>query len=447
MDYYLDSRTGSDGNDGLTPQAPWRSIERAHRRRYEPGDRIFFRRGGSWTGMFSPAGSGSKEAPITIDAYDEGDPPCIDGACAQAAIRLDRVDHWTVRNLKCINRANERFPRCGILVMGRPVGITRGIRIEGCEITEVTGENRRQMPFYRNMYWNSGIYVTFPHKCTQENHLDDIVIENNYVHDVLTSGIRVNQDEDVQKDIFHTNVVVRGNRIERTGCDGIIVANCVAPLIEYNRCFDAGALGSLEDTYLIAGVWVCATSDATIQYNEVARTRLFSNDGTAFDTDWGVAGVTTFQYNYTHENEGGFWLDCTAFKHNPACRGTILRGNVSVNDHRCIVQADTGIETLFEGNTFINTDDSLEICTHADGKSHRYVNNSFCLEKLPVLGWQASRYEANAYAQGLVNEKDLLPKICDCSLLDKARQLSNLDEQEEVFGLCFERPTRKEDAL
>ena len=78
----------------------------------------------------------------------------------------------------------------------------------------------------------------------------------------------------MEKDIFHTNIIVRGNRIERTGADAIIVANCVAPLIEYNRCFDAGALGTKEDTWLIAGVWVCASSDATIQYNEVARTRL-----------------------------------------------------------------------------------------------------------------------------------------------------------------------------
>ena len=58
--------------------------------------------------------------------------------------------------------------------------------------------------------------------------------------------------------------------------------------------FDAGALGTLEDTQLIAGIWVCATRDALIQRNEVARTRMFENDGTAFDTDWGTAGTTVF---------------------------------------------------------------------------------------------------------------------------------------------------------
>jgi len=445
MDYYLDSREGADTNDGLSPQTAWRTLEKAHRKRYAPGDRILFRRGGSWAGMFSPGGSGTADAPITLEPYGEGEAPMIDGAGAQAAVRLDRVDHWVVRGLKCVNRAAERFPRSGILVMGRPEGVTGGIRIEGCEVTDVMGENRRGMPFYRSMYWNSGIYVTFPYRCTPDNHLDNIVIENNHVHDVLTSGIRINQDEDVKNDIHHTHVVVRGNRVERTGTDAIIVANCDAPLIEYNRCYDAGALGNPEDTYVIAGLWVCATKDALIQYNEVARTRLFANDGTAFDTDWGVAGVTTFRYNYTHENEGGFWLDCTAFHRNPDCRGTHLYGNVSINDRRCLVQADTGVDTLFHDNVFYSDAQRLEICTHADGRSHRYLNNTFDFASPPALGWQASLYEGNAYAPGLENPADTAATTCPKGLRAIAEGLSTLDAQEESFGLIFHPSKRREE--
>ena len=97
--------------------------------------------------------------------------------------------------------------------------------MEGCEISDVTGENRRNRDVYQSMYWNSGIYVTIPGRSCNENRLHNIVIANNYIHDVLTSGIRVNQQEDFINDIHHTHVVVRGNRIERTGSDGIIVAN------------------------------------------------------------------------------------------------------------------------------------------------------------------------------------------------------------------------------
>ncbi|MCL2060460.1 MAG: right-handed parallel beta-helix repeat-containing protein [Oscillospiraceae bacterium] len=285
MIYYVDNVHGHDGNEGTSAASPWKSIEKVHAKKYEPGDEILFIRGGCWQGMLSPVGDGAKGAPVIIGAYGDGPAPWIDGAGAQAAIKLEKVDFWTVRGIRCTNAAPWRFPRCGIMVLGRPVGVTRGIRIENCEVSNVTGENRRPLPRYRNMYNNSGIYVTFPYRCTAENHLDDIVVENNHVHDVLTSGVRVNQEEDGQTDIFHTNIVLRGNLIERTGTDGIIMANSIKPLIEYNRCYDAGALGVKDETIVIAGVWCCACSDATFQYNEVARTRLFHNDGTAFDTD------------------------------------------------------------------------------------------------------------------------------------------------------------------
>ena len=80
------------------------------------------------------------------------------------------------------------------------------------------------------------MYVTFPGRTSAQDHLHDIIISNNYIHDVRTSGIRVNQQEDFINDIHHTHVVVRGNRIERTGSDGIIVANCISPLIDSNIC-------------------------------------------------------------------------------------------------------------------------------------------------------------------------------------------------------------------
>ena len=108
-----------------------------------------------------------------------------------------------------------------------------------------------------------------------------------------------NQQEDFINDIHHTHVVVRGNRIERTGSDGIIVANCISPLIDGNTCIDAGALGSLEDTRLIAGIWVCATSNALIQRNEVAGTSLFENDRTntlIWDWEPGRYGVPAWLY-------------------------------------------------------------------------------------------------------------------------------------------------------
>lgn len=404
--FYIDNENGDDTRTGLSPEAAWKTLERANRQEFQPGDALRLKRGGSWHGMLCPKGSGSRECPITVDAYGEAEgtdkeaAPVIHGDGAYAAVYLEGVSFWQVRNIAVTNRSEERGVRQGICICGKPEGITQGIVIENCEIFDVQGENRRNRNVYESMYWNSGIYVTMPGRSSRKNHLHDIIISGNYVHDVLTSGIRVNQQEDFINDIHHTHVVVRRNRIERTGSDGIIVANCISPLIDGNVCLDAGALGSLEDTRLIAGVWVCAVSDALIQRNEVGRTRLFENDGTAFDTDWGTAGTTIFQYNYTYGNKGGFWLDCTGINRNRECEGTILRYNISVDDERCLIQDDYGIRSELYGNLFLHTGETGPmICCHRDGESHLFYRNIFAFRSQPALGWQSSAFRENWYGE------------------------------------------------
>ncbi len=68
--------------------------------------------------------------------------------------------------------------------------------------------------------------------------------------------------------------------------------------------------------------------------------------------DWGTAGTTVFQYNYSHDNEGGFWLDCMKLNHNRDCEKTILRYNISMRDGRGIAVYDQGILTEWYGNLF-----------------------------------------------------------------------------------------------
>ena len=48
----------------------------------------------------------------------------------------------------------------------------------------------------------------------KENHLDDIIIEGNYIHDVYTSGDKSKSRRRLEKDIFHTNIIVRGNKLK-----------------------------------------------------------------------------------------------------------------------------------------------------------------------------------------------------------------------------------------
>jgi len=404
--FYIDSSLGDDLNSGLSKERPWKSLEKVNSVEFGAGDELLFKCGCLWQGTLMPVGDGAWGSPVRIASYGSGEKPEIDGCGAYAGVWLKGCSHYRIENLKIRNHADNRAVRQGICIEGKPEGITEDITVKDCEILDVTGENRREREVYSSMYWNGAVYVTMPGRSSKESHLHHVHMINNYIHDVLTSGIRINQEEDFINDIHHTGIVVRGNRIERTGSDGIITANSISPLIDGNVCYDAGALGSLEETRLIAGIWVCAVKDALIQRNEVARTRMFTGDGTAFDTDWGTEGTTIFQYNYSHDNEGGFWLDCSSLNYNKGYEKTILRYNISLRDGRGIAVEDQGLPTEFYGNVFAH-DKQFSVCTNGSGASFVFQNNEFCFKEAPCDQWGSSLFINNYYAgQACLKDRD-----------------------------------------
>ena len=64
------------------------------------------------------------------------------------------------------------------------------------------------------------------------------------------------------------------------------------------RCRDAAA-----------GIWPWDCDDTIIQFNEVSGMK-GTVDGQGFDSDF-LCRRSLFQYNYSHNNDGGFMLICT----------------------------------------------------------------------------------------------------------------------------------------
>lgn len=73
-EYYLDARTGSDNNNGSKGH-PWRSLNRASRTTFHPRDTVSFARGSEFEGGFELKGSGTQNAPITLNAFGNGPMP------------------------------------------------------------------------------------------------------------------------------------------------------------------------------------------------------------------------------------------------------------------------------------------------------------------------------------------------------------------------------------
>ncbi|MEW5805301.1 MAG: choice-of-anchor Q domain-containing protein [Patescibacteria group bacterium] len=66
--YYI-ANNGSDVNDGTSEFSPWQSLSRAKSVNLQPGDKLLFQRGSTWTGELTITRSGQANNPITIGAY------------------------------------------------------------------------------------------------------------------------------------------------------------------------------------------------------------------------------------------------------------------------------------------------------------------------------------------------------------------------------------------
>ncbi|HEY7352914.1 MAG TPA: hypothetical protein VH596_09140 [Terriglobales bacterium] len=79
--YYVDP-AGSNANDGLSPQTPWRTLLKVGISTFAPGDLILFKRDAVWNEWLTPPSSGAPGNLIKFDAYGNGRPPEFTGRYA-----------------------------------------------------------------------------------------------------------------------------------------------------------------------------------------------------------------------------------------------------------------------------------------------------------------------------------------------------------------------------
>lgn len=127
------------------------------------------------------------------------------------------------------------------------------------------------------------------------------------------------------------NCVVSGNKVKNSAGDGIVVFCTEGARIEKNTVYNAAC--TKHSGFAMAGLWTSNTSKSIVQNNEVAYTRLKGGnaDGDGFDIDI-TEDDTTLQYNYSHDNEGGFLLMCNLDDGLKISKNAVVRFNLSVND-------------------------------------------------------------------------------------------------------------------
>lgn len=341
--YYVDSATGNDTNSGLDSSSPWKSLSKVNAMTFLPGDRILFKAGSRYTGVLKPKGCGVEGGPIVIDMYGEGDKPRIDGGGIYATVLLENTEYWEINNLEITNTTSVRGKYKGVAIKIENFGPAHHIHLKNLYIHDVYGSNSKST-------LSRGIHCR--NEGSTRTRFDDLLIENCHLLRTDRDGIVIESGFRHRDNWYpNLNVVIRNNRLEDIGGDGIVVWGCDGCVIEYNVLNG----GRQRATDYAAGIWPWCSDNTVIQFNEVCNVK-GTKDGQGFDSDYNCQN-SLFQYNYSHDNEGGFMLivnDGSAGAPRYIGNiGTVVRYNISQNDGARIFHiGGTNRDTKIYNNTF-----------------------------------------------------------------------------------------------
>ncbi|WP_053376445.1 cohesin domain-containing protein [Paenibacillus sp. FJAT-27812] len=420
--YYISSSEGNDNNNGLSQAKPWKSLEKISTAAMQPGDKFLFKAGDVWAGSLKLKNiAGTAEAPIIFDKYGSTDPnsrPILNGngttttepfslytyysgvsdKTQSAVIDITDGSYLEINNFEVTNYSETIISqRAGIAIKTSATNQAqwlanahKGIVIKNNYVHDVNGNPKG------HKMGSGGILLL--------GNISDALVENNKVINVDIEGIRnagLYKEGDVTANFpkVLTNVQFINNYIEKVQGDGIVMSNIgTNGRIEYNTVVDHSFKNVGNVNY--AGLWVIAVKDTVIQYNEVYGGKFGYNDGQAFDVDMFSEG-TLYQYNYSHDNRGGFILFMGG------SRNSLVRYNISVNDgngayllHYLPTTANDA--PLIHNNTFFaDSNINTKIFSHTNRYAKLY-NNIFMAKGTMNMG-------SNTFAGGEIKNNAFYP--------------------------------------
>lgn len=418
--YYVDAGAAKDSYEGTTPKEPLKTLKQVNELELKPGDVVLFKRDCRWSGELKLSHSGTKEAPICYGMYGVGEkkPHIAGDGIVNAAISGKDVSFLEIRNLEVSNQGDTQFYHRGISITAVYKNV-EGITIKDCYVHDVNTSlepiNDRIGAAYTDLHWIGGIVVRAKSHENPENSdiiLKDVLIEGNQVDHcdmvgIAAGGAMVNYKTDKKCE----GMVIRGNRVSNSWGDGIILFNSRGGLMEHNVAANNGRSDE-GYTAVYVGLWVTWSEDCLIQYNESYGQGL-SSDAQGFDID-GECDGTILQYNYSHDNAGGFLL-CMQHDNGKAT----IRYNVSINDAGSFLkfgwlggtrEGEKLMELDVYNNTYFTTQAISEVMESriSDIKVEKHIyarfrNNIFCVKNgsnaaftnLPSLSLM--QFENNCY--------------------------------------------------
>ena len=423
---------GSDENDGLTPETPFRSIDKINTLKLIPGDKVLFKKGDTFQGALKPKGSGAEGAPIVIASYGEGNvKPVLEAkgtwegeiqkaggggttpverAVYRGTIWLENIEYYEVRDLELVDRdydaadlrVNEiPYYSAGIRVVNKNMGdlhhyvfdnlTIHGFRAMGSNF----GKSGGAIQF--NVLVDSR-YPTDPTK-NVPSAMHDISVTNCEMYECGRSGINFlnpwgkrigdkwpGSQEGILPWHAFTNFYMANNVIHHIDGDALITDTVANAVVEKNLCYETAIhLGYMGAA---VGFFNWNSDDNYFQYNEVFNVGknaskqdgrgepyyVVPGDAQGIEID-ALNDRSFVQYNYVHDNYGGFMMWCNLASYYPSYDG-VVRYNISENDHMQVHGIFDIFPEMYGSETYNNVFYMNPETAVKNGKLKLYNNNT-----------------------------------------------------------------------
>lgn len=348
--YYVDADNGNDENSGTSPEQAWKTLDEVNSTVLYGGDSLLFKSGCTWEGQLWPKGSGTDEDHvITISSYGEGAKPRFlpgpvltydvnyfntikENEEFQIGYMIYNQEFLEISNLslycpgfETIDPFSTTVMRTAIQVTAKDMGQTDHIYINNMDIQGFRGEASN----YGKM--SGGVIYWVQTEVDEAQYriptwFNDVQVTNCTMQDIGRSGInqctpwsnRQPEGEKWNGSEFYsygymmygdeylpaTNAYFAHNVMQRIDGDGILLDSFKDTVVEHN----------LVDTFMngsgfSAGIFPWLSEDLLIQYNEICHGKK-GNDAQGCEID-ALNDRVYVQYNYMHDNAGGFIQWCT----------------------------------------------------------------------------------------------------------------------------------------
>lgn len=333
--FHVDSWTGNDANDGLTPTTAWKTLDRASSESYGAGDRLLLCKGRLYKGTLRLKASGKQNSPMIVSSYDAkvgaDTLPVIDGAGYLAPIQLIDGRHVVISNLELTADGGQVLEeealeaRYGVLIRAQTSGKYAGLQLKNLNIHNIFAtqsiDKDGQNPT-SNMGLGIAVFMDDPKAL-----IEDVVIEGCNIRRTGHTGIRIFGSRDREGtggNVYLKNVKILNNYLKEIGGPGMVPGIVQNLHVKGNVTDDTGSSVDPRMHNRGSGIWPWTCNDVLIEHNKFMNA-FGKHDSHGAHIDYNCNNVVV-QYNLSINNHGGF---VEILGNNRNCS---YRYNISIND-------------------------------------------------------------------------------------------------------------------